>query len=281
MERIKAYMCNPGNYGVEEIAQQFPCIPSKYIEWVEEPQELNVFVDCWVSPCINLLENDLKYKIAVLVEPYSLCPFHYNWVLAHQDKFDLIYSTYPFYGKNESNPDKFIYFEGGARSLIPPSEWEVYPKSKNITSIVSWNKYMEGHKLRHVIRDKYLSTDLIDYPKPPTGRKVEGLKDYRFELVIENEDGPFFSEKLVDSMLAGCIPIYWTSDESYLGVFDKEGIVTFKTIEELYNLIDSGVLNEEYYFNRIESVKHNFIEAQKYLSLGDMLWDKGIKNLIA
>lgn len=275
-------MCNPGNWGSEEIKGEWPCVPSQYLEWVEEPQDLCIWVDCWLSPCIEILSSNIKYKVAVLVEPFELCPFNYNWILAHQDEFDLIYSTYPQFGEKETNPDKFKLLSGGARSYLHPNEWDIYPKSKNITSIVSPKRFMEGHQLRHQIKDTYQPINVIDYLNPPMDKKIDALRDYRFEVVIENEDGPFFSEKLIDSLLAGCIPLYWSSNDNkkHLSMFDENGIVYFQNKEEFDNLINSGDLNEQFYLDRIEAVKHNFEEAKHYASLGDMLWKNGIKELL-
>ena len=40
--------------------------------------------------------------------------------------------------------------------------------------------------------------------------KLAGLKDYMFTIVIENVvDDCWFTEKLMDSLLTGTIPIYW------------------------------------------------------------------------
>jgi hypothetical protein len=285
MERLNAFMCNPGNYGDKEVAEQLPCFPSKYLHWTpNQMQDIAIWVDCWDSPCIQeITRTDIKYKIAVLVEPRVLAPWHYEFVLNNRHHFDLIFSTYDDFGKETNDNHKFKKFPGGARTLIHPTQWSIYPKTKNIVTIVSGKRYMPGHILRHTIREKLntLDASFIDYVNPPFDNKSMGLKDYRFELVIENEDDKFFSEKILDSMLSGCIPIYWTSDDtSYLDMFDKSGIVTFKNQDELMDMLSSNTLNEDFYLSRIKSVTNNFEEAKKYISLGDMLWKFGIEELI-
>lgn len=284
MERIKAWMCNPGNYGDKELLGEWPCHPSKYLQWVtNEMPDIAIWIDCWESPCMTVLNEPIKYKVAVLVEPRVLAPHHYEFVLEHEEKFDLIFSTYQDFGKGNENQDKFRYFPGGARSLIESSDWKIYHKTKNICSIKSHKNYMPGHKLRHIISDRQDGMGLsdIEYSNPPMNRKVDGIKDYRFELVIENEDDCFFSEKILDSMLCGCIPIYWANtDLEYLSMFDMNGIVVFRDEDHLFELIQSGIFTEEFYSERIESVKKNFEIAQKYVSLGDMLWENGIRELL-
>jgi hypothetical protein len=285
MEWLNAFMCNPGNFGDKEVIGKWPCFPSKYLNWTpNEMQEIAIWVDCWESPCIaDIKRTDIKYKIAVLMEPRMLAPWHYQFVLDNQNHFDLIFSIYPDFGNETNNPNKFKYFPGGARTLIRPEDWKVYEKTKNISSIMSNKAFMPGHKLRHEIRARHdnLFEPIIDYVNPPFNSKILGLRDYRFELVIENESGEFFSEKILDPMLSGCIPIWWTEyDTSYLDMFDKNGIVFFKDADDFFEKLLSGMFTEEFYNERMDAIKHNFEEAKKYISLGDMLWENGIKDLI-
>jgi len=285
MNRLKTFMCNPGNFGDREVAGEWPCFPSKYLEWTQhEMQDIAIWIDCWDSPCIQEIKrDDIKYKIAVLVEPMVLAQWHYQFVLDNQEYFDLIFSTYKDFGLDSPNPDKFKYFPGGARTLIRPEEWNIYPKTNNITCIMSHKNYMPGHNLRHDIRNRHSSLlePVIEYINPEFYSKFLGLKDYRFEIVIENEDDIFFSEKILDSMLCGCIPIYWTNkDTSYLDMFDKDGIVFFKDSDDLFDKLLSGMFTEEFYNSKMDAIKHNFEEAKKYISIGDMLWENGIKDLV-
>lgn len=286
MEKITAYICNPGNFGPEEIKGEWPCIPSSHLEWSTEPQELGIWVDSF-DPKVghgyygNSSESGTQHKVAILVEPISLNPHQYSWVLDHQNNFDLIFSTYPDFGQDQTNPDKFKYFKGGARSYLYPTEWKVYPKTKDIVCVMSNKHYLEGHKLRHAIRAVYHHSGVIDYLNPAMDKKVDALKDYRFDLVIENESSPFFSEKLLDCMLAGCIPIYWTKDNNteYFDGFNKNGIVFFQDEVELVNILEDQILNEQYYMDRLEAVKHNFEAAKKWASFGDVIWEAGLKEL--
>jgi hypothetical protein len=282
MERLNTFMRNPGNFGPEELLGLWPTHPSKYLQWTDSSDLLSIWVDADGSsdPLGNLqryvLESKSKYKVMVLAEPKGYCIQNYEWVLYNHDLFDLVFSAYPDYGGG--NP-KFKYFHGGLRSYISKEEWNVYPKSMNISSVMSNRKQLPGHILRHEIRNEVES--FVDYLNPQMNRKVDALKDYRFEIVIENEDSPNFSEKLLDSMLCGCIPIYWsnTSDE-YLDVFDKSGIELFSSKDEIVSKIKSGYFNEELYNSKMDAIKNNFEVAQKFVSLGDVLWEYGIKELI-
>ena len=270
---------NPGNYGLEEFHGIYPCNPSQYIEWSHEPSDIGVWVDCWDG----VLTSTHKTKIAVVMEPMSLCPHNYEFIINHEDQFDLIYVTYPEFKDKLKNPNKIKYYEGGCRSFIHPEQRNIYSKTLNICSIVSHKNILPGHNLRHAIKNHQIANNFnfIDYVNPPMDDKAMGLKDYRFELIIENEDSPFFSEKLIDSMLCGCIPIYWNSNNlDYLSKFDLDGIVFFKDKDELYNLLNSNYFTQELYESKLEAVKYNFDKAKEFISFGDVLWHAGLKDFL-
>jgi hypothetical protein len=269
------------NYGTEELNYEYPCWPSKYIEWTQSHTDYLITVDDFCEPPIKH-----KYNIAVLMEPqswsnthYASCKYYDN-VLLMKDCFDLIFSTYTDYGDGS---EKFKYYPGGCRSFIRPDERKIYTKTKNITSFASYKQYMKGHILRHQLKNWHAANrlNLIDYPTPPKNSKVDGLKDYRFEVVIENEDGKWFSEKIIDSFLCGCIPIYLTEiDTSYLNMFDMNGIILVNSIEQITDLLMNNYFTPELYASKLKSVEYNFTIAGQYASFGDVLWNHGLKELI-
>jgi len=277
MRQINVNITNPGNYGSEETQGLYPCWPSTHIKWDNTKEhDCRIWVDYWEG----VESSTAKLKVAVLVEPKSLCPHNYSKVNSMLDAFDLVFSTYP---EDVLIHPKYRYYRGGARSFIRPEEREVYEKNKNICAIVSRKNFLPGHNVRHHIKSMIQMgrPDLVDFINPPMASKVSGLKDYRFELVVENEDSNFFSEKPIDSMLCGCIPIYWTQrTPSYLNCFDMNGIVLFQTPEELYQKLCDGVFNEEFYQDRLQAVKYNFEKAKDYVSFGDVLWNAGLDNFL-
>lgn len=282
MNKLEISMNNPGNWGPEEIHGQWPCVPGKYLTWTTEPRDIGIWVDYWQG----LYEMPYKYNIAVLMEPAELLTLHggnYEFVQQNEDKFDLIFSTYPQYAETLKNPSKAKYYAGGCRSYIRQEDWMVYPKTKNITCIMSSKREMPGHNLRHVVRELHGTSGLnsIEYNNPPIDSKILGTKDYMYELVIENCDNMFFSEKLLDAMLVGCLPIYWSNtDTSYLDIFDKDGIVFFRDENELIELIKSNYFTEELYNSKLKAIQHNFEIAKTYTSLGDILWTHGINEFL-
>jgi hypothetical protein len=280
MNKIKLNTLNPGNHGPEEILGVMPCWPSNYIEWSQEPSDTCVWVDYWEG----VVESSHKYKIAVLLEPKSLCPHNYSIVENLIDHFDLVFIHY----KEDINKNpKYRYYEGGCRCFISPNDRMLYPKSKNISSVVSPKRFMEGHHLRHLIKHKITNNidsayyNTVDYLNPPMDRKVDGIKDYRFELVIENEDADFFSEKILDSMVCGCIPIYWNvKTKEHLKMFDMDGIIFFDTPDKLLEMISNGYFTQELYESKLKAIKYNFEKAKEFISFGDALWNAGLKDFL-
>lgn len=282
MQKIKIQLINPGNYGKEELEGMYPCWPGEFIEWTPDFAEIKAWVDTFPTQgCDSIFETEnLKVRIALLIEPIAFGGDNYKVVLEHKDCFDLIFSTYPNYGDGSS---KFKYIPGGARSFIRPNERNIYNKQKNICSIASNKQMSHGHVFRHTIKNYIQENNpsLVDYINPPMDRKVEGLASYRYELVVENEDSPFFSEKPLDSMLTGCIPIYWsTCQPSYFKGFDTTGILFFSTLDEVIQKLENGYFTPELYESRLSAVRHNFEEAKKYVSLGDIIWNAGLQEYL-
>ncbi|MDO5756177.1 MAG: glycosyltransferase family 10 [Rhodobacterales bacterium] len=96
-------------------------------------------------------------------------------------------------------------------------EWRELDVSKSrMTSLIaSAKKSQTGHKLRHRLADWASSMgaaklDVMGGGYKPFGPKSEGLAPYRFSVVIENvRERNYFTEKLIDAILCGTVPIYW------------------------------------------------------------------------
>ena len=270
------------NFGPEERRGDHPSTPSQFIEYTNDPTDIAIFVDYDGSR--NNLEtivknSQQKYKVMVQMEPASFNRALHQWIIENEDLFDLIFVHYPSWKGSGKYPEKYRYYIAGSRTFIELKDRKIYSKTKNITAIFSnKNLGLEGHIMRHEVRDwTSKNPNIIDFNNPI--KKVDGLKDYRYEIVIENEYPFFLTEKHLDSMLSGCIPIVWGHPNTkQWEEFDTSGILFFETSQELYDLLLSGKLNEEFYNSKIKSIKHNFEISKKYLSFGDILWEGGLKE---
>tara|TARA_B100000287_G_C20626586_1_gene778085 strand:- start:446 stop:1363 length:918 start_codon:yes stop_codon:yes gene_type:complete len=304
MSKINATLWFRGNYGPDEVQGTYPCWPNDHFIWKEgraagedkysdhyvngssgygEEKYLEVWNDDCTQPWFeeSVRKSNAKYKIMVLMEPRKLCPHNYEWVAKNHHMFDYVFTTYP----DLNNVDKkYRYYHGGCRSYIRPEERGLHTKTKSLACIMSWKQIMPGHQLRHQLKQWVFDNNLndrIDYNNPPMDDKIAGLRDYRFELVIENEVDSFFSEKLVDSMVSGCIPVYWTNDkDTVLNIFDQDGIIKFDDPSEFCHMLNDNIFTEELYLSKIEAVKNNLKIAEKYASFGNVLWESGLKEIL-
>ena len=142
-------------------------------------------------------------------------------------------------------------------------------KTELVSFIYSERSEHSGQKFRYeVAKALELKVDLFG---SGTGKflkeKIDSLKDYMFQIVIENGKHPdYVSEKFFDCLKTNTVPIYWGGEESVLKMgFDPKGILFFDSVEELGKIIRSKV-NEDSYKEVLPYTKKNLdrlIEIRK------------------
>lgn len=237
-------------------------------EWVWSPSEnLTVFSDNHV----NIVDSiKCEKKIAWLIESPCLTKSAYNYVKNNSQKFERIFTF-----------DKDILNDCKNSDLVPiggcwilDKDIKIYTKTKNVSIISSEKKFLEGHRLRHEVIDNVKNLDVFGRGYSPISNKIEGLKDYRFSIVIENcKMDYYFTEKLIDCFATGTIPIYWGCP-SIGDFFDTNGIITFNNIDELKIILNNL---EGEYEKRLPSIKKNFELSQKYLVADNLIYNLIIK----
>ena len=107
--------------------------------------------------------------------------------------------------------------------------------------IASGKRSQAGHRLRHAVVDWARATsvdvEIMGRGYRPFGDKAEGLAPYRYSVVIENVREPgYFSEKLVDALLCGTVPIYWGAPD--VGrFFDVRAMVVCNGLEDVQRAV--------------------------------------------
>ena len=115
----------------------------------------------------------------------------------------------------------------------------------------------------------------------PIKGKIEGLKDYKFSIAIENSyANNECSEKISDCFLTGVIPIYYGAPN--IGeYFDINGIFVFNTKEELENIVKDITLNgDKIYKDKTKSIRNNYELAIKYTLNSDQIFNQYLKHII-
>jgi glycosyltransferase involved in cell wall biosynthesis len=163
----------------------------------------------------------------------------------------------------------------------------IYPKSKLLSCISSNKSFLEGHKKRlkfvnHIMSTKYKThIDMFGVGFNPIKGKIEGLKDYKFSIAIENSyANNECSEKISDCFLTGVIPIYYGAPN--IGeYFDINGIFVFNTKEELENIVKDITLNgDKIYKDKTKSIRNNYELAIKYTLNSDQIFNQYLKHII-
>jgi len=212
------------------------------------------------SMLINVDQN-IKNKIAWLLEPKNVSPQIYEWIINNEEKFDHIW-THCKYLIKRNDKYKFVPFGG---CWIYENDQKIYDKTKLISIIASYKKITFGHNLRHEIIQKYSDKiqgiygngyNTINY-------KLEGLKDYMFSVCIENSKYDyFFTEKLIDCFITGTVPIYWGCPSTNK-FFDTRGMIIIKDTENLKSIFNK--ITPELYNKMKPYIEINFQKAKNYL----------------
>lgn len=219
-------------------------------------------------------EQGADIKIALPIEPFPFrdcIPWLFN---GGDENYDYVLSYQAGY---ITKSDKWLNFPFGG-SWITKDKWGIKPKSKLCSMIVSNKMTATGHIFRHELADHIIKnrmTDKVTVMGSGYGlyfaNKSEGISDYAFTIIVEGEylDG-YFTEKLVDSMVMGTVPIYWGGHDLE-HFFDVNGIIYFENADELFGIIEK--LDMGMYYDRMNAIIDNFTRAQEFTCMEDWIFD--------
>lgn len=258
-------------------AYSVPGRVSKHIEWVRHQPAwdgITVITD-------NLLHADFlrglksRIKVGWLLEGRAYGHRNYARIPQVIDHLDLLMTHDAELLARYPAKARFVPFGG---CWIPDDEWGMRPKSKILSMIYSAKNFMEGHRLRHELavwlRNKK-GAELFGYGAGrPIQSKTEGLADFLFSVVIENDRAPnYFTEKLIDCFALGTIPIYWGCPN--IGdFFDTRGMLLFDDADTFRS---SHIL--EHTQEMLEAAERNLITARKYVLPEDYMYEHVLKGL--
>jgi hypothetical protein len=259
---------------------------SNYIEY-ETFNPLNDYkISFFTDFCLEFVDitKNSKYKIALIMEPRALYPHIYSYISdpINYSKFDFVLTHDKTLLEINANKFKFIIANG---HWIHDNDIKIHHKNKLMSIIASFKTELLGHKLRHEIINRY-NTYFGDgiYGRntyKTLENKIDGLKDYKFHVVIENnKQDYYFTEKLTDAIITGCIPIYYGCP-SIDTFYDTRGILQFDNIEEFECILNNCV--NDLYYEKIKKegiLERNFIKAQRYLYPEDYIYQHLLKDLI-
>lgn len=249
---------------------------SRYISpntgWLRNIDETNYDIGIYTDRmCYNVVINPEKLNFAWLIEPPIINGDNYIKMCESFNKFTKVFS----YNLSMSEKiDNFVYVPHGG-TWLRNEDIGLHDKTDNISFIYSDKQWNLGHRVRHsfanFLKEKEIPVNHFGSgSENPIGYKIDGLKKFRFSIVMENSvQDDYFTEKILDCFLSGTIPVYWGTKniEKY---FDIDGVVFLpKTNEWGFDMDESitilNQLDENYYISKLPSITNNFITAQKFI----------------
>lgn len=219
---------------------------SKLPFFIPKSQRIALLKESHLLPCIYDASN-----VGKLMTRFNLILTHHDGLAAADKRFQLV----PFssnmvelcpYAKPTSLPEvsRKLKFCSAVISLgsAPFTSPSLFLRKQVI-------EYLSGHR----------KVDLFGKSSNYIKCKADALLPYAFSIAMENTiSSSYFTEKLIDCILTGAIPIYHGS-RSVLNYFDQRGILFFDSLAELKVILSN--LTPESYLSMREFAVINFEKA--------------------
>ena len=222
---------------------------------VTEPNEF-FGMHTWVKENYHLFNVILTWNEDVLNNCPNSCLFTCNW---QQDSIE-------YYNIFKDKIKTFeVSFLSGIKTLSEGHKLrnEVYTLKDQIDIPKKWFYVLEDFDLTNNVRPGYgeYSKDLSHVPEhlspnPQVYGKRICYENPMFHVCIENvKHNNWYTEKIGEAFCTKTVPIYWGCPN--IGeYYDKRGIITFNTKEELLDIINN--LTPEMYYNMKPYIDYNY-----------------------
>ncbi len=218
-----------------------------------------------------------RRKIAWVVEPMSIQPHTYEWIQKNYQHFHAVV-CHDF--EALGHLPNYLFAPAGGAWLRPDRWWngeESTLPPQGINLVASGKRITVGHNFRHdcvsAIRAAGKDVKMIGRGYEPFEFKHESL-GVSHQVVIENSSRKgYFTDKIVDVLLGGVVPLFWGCPNFADYGFDEAGIIRFSSVEELMD--DALPRAESGWRPPVEVLRHNAQVAGKDFRLAeDWIYDK-------
>jgi hypothetical protein len=246
---------------------------SKYIIWdrnISLKDDLVIFTDNQMMSAHHFTGK----KIGIIIEPKAINEKIYEWVKDNFTQFDKILT----YDKELLKiSDKFKFYPHGG-CWVYPEDQKIHPKTKLLSIISSEKRQTVGHKLRHKIieicKEKNIDVDVFGRGYNIIDNKKHGLSNYAYSIIIENSKSDYyFTEKLIDCLVTGTVPIYWGCP-SIGNFFNEKGLIIFNDEIDFIRKVNN--LTPEKYIEMLPYVKENFYKALNFLMIENWIIENNL-----
>ena len=239
-----------------------------YFEWDFEGANPQIYTDAelFTAP------DDI---IAWFIEP----------IHGRKDAWDFIMSRAPFWREIWTHDRDLLAALPHKAKFVPLGgcwvktyERRIWAKSRGVSTIASNKRGGIGYDLRHELIERLGTTiDAYGVNYRPLLHKIDALRAYRFQIVIENSCHDYwFTEKLLDCFATGTIPIY-LGCPSIGEFFNRAGMFLVESVEQIVALTEH--LNQnmiEEYDARRAAIAENYDLSRRYWLAEDYLVTTGI-----
>jgi len=246
-----------------------------FFEWDrKQPGEaLDGPVTVFTDMCLDeVLLSKSPTNVVILIEPPAFSITHYEKAVKLEGHFDAIFThelDWLQAGIARGAPWYFYPFGG---SWI--RDWHVYEKLHFVSLIVSPKQVTEGHRLRHEIAQRFSPfVDVwgaLEDSQPRFEPKHKALRHYRYSIVVESGRADYwFTEKLIDCLSQGTVPIYWGCPGIDV-FFDEDGIIPFEGVDDLEGVLRR--IGTQDYYDRLPAIMSNLRLARGFRCAEDWMY---------
>jgi len=215
------------------------------------------------------------YAYAKQFDPNNTWVNPYDWIKDNYQHFDYVMS--PFLSVKDIVGENKFQWACIQCSHIRRSDWGMYKKEKNLSIVASSKQWLDGHKMRHKVIQRYsqymdiygngYNTIIDDFDKMG---KILALAPYCFTIIIPNTNiDDWFSDQVTDAMCLGTIPVYCGS-KCIDKFFNPDGVIHFNSVEELGEIIPN--LTKELYDSKMDAILDNLEKCKHYENVEDYFY---------
>tara|TARA_R110002110_G_scaffold295886_4_gene509951 strand:- start:6767 stop:7606 length:840 start_codon:yes stop_codon:yes gene_type:complete len=242
-------------------------------DWSTSPPDKNEVVFYTDGKLEEGVKDSTGTKICWLLEPLEVLPNSYARILHYHTSFKYVF-THEKELLNLGKNFRYVPFGG---CWIKDEDQKVHDKTKLVSIIASSKNYLTGHKLRHDVVSAYGSVmDVLGNGYTSIPEKIDGLRDYMFSVVIENcKRDYFFTEKLIDTLITGTVPIYWGCP-SIGDFFNTKGFIVTDSLDDVGKALSN--LSPEMYREMLPYITENQEKAKNYILAENYIFDNYLET---
>ena len=233
--------------------------------------------------------------VLIPVEPPAIFPGYESAIARWYSNATLILSLQA--SGTVDDPSAKIFPTTASSTRIPRDQWDATynidgynqsvndarraPIRKRVSMIASPKNEAIGHKLRHVLVQRYAAhygIEVFGEGYEPLEKKVDGLAPFMFSVVIENSREEYWiSEKLIDAFLTRTVPIYWGAPAA-TRLFDPRGIITFSGEDDFEDALRHAT--PEFYLHNRDAIERNHWQARGFAQQDDTLFKDVLEPVV-